>query len=58
MRLFDRTPIPKVPDTISDKQMADLHRRAEQASTESMFSPRNVARRRASNDQRSKAERS
>lgn len=49
---------PKMPDTISDEQMADLQRRARQADTESMFSKRNVARRLASNEQKSKADQS
>lgn len=53
MGLFSSAP--KVPNTISDKQMAGLRRRAEKASTESMFSTRNVARRLASNDQQRKA---
>ena len=44
----------KVPNTISDKKMADLRRRAERANKESMFSKRNVAKRLASNDQSSK----
>lgn len=46
---------PKVPDTISDKQMTALRRKAERANTESMFSRRNVARRLASNAQQKKA---
>ena len=45
----------KVPNTISNQQMAGLRRRAERANTESMFSRRNVARRLASNDQQRKA---
>jgi hypothetical protein len=44
----------KVPDTISDAQMAGLRRRAEKAA-EPMFSPRTVARRLASDNQRRKA---
>ena len=48
----------RAPNTISDQQMASLRRRADKASTESMFSQRNVARRLASNDQRRKALRS
>jgi hypothetical protein len=43
------------PNTISDKQMADLRRRAEKAQTESMFAKRAVDRRRASEAQRGKA---
>ena len=43
------------PDTISDKEMADLSRRAQRANTESMFSRRNVEKRLASEDQRKKA---
>jgi hypothetical protein len=46
---------PKVPNTISDKQRAELHRRANKAATESMFSKRNVERRKASQNQRSKS---
>jgi hypothetical protein len=46
---------PKVPNTISDRKMAELQRRARAAEKESMFSRRNVARRLASNDQRSKS---
>jgi len=53
MSLFSKEP--KVPNTISDEQMADLQRRGRKADTESMFSPRNVARRLASNEQRDKA---
>ena len=45
----------KVPNTISDRQMAALRRKAERANKESMFSKRNVARRLASNRQRGKA---
>lgn len=45
---------PKVPDTIGDKKMADLSRRARKADTESMFSKRNVERRLASNKQHDK----
>lgn len=48
-------PAPKVPSTISDKKMRELRRRAEKANKESMFSRRNVARRLASNNQRSKS---
>lgn len=47
---------PKVPSTVSDEQMADLRRRAEKANTESMFSPRNVKRRLASNRQQEQAD--
>lgn len=46
---------PKVPNTISDKEMQKLQRRAQQAEKESMFSKRNVGRRLASNEQRDKA---
>lgn len=46
---------PKVPNTISDRKMADLRRRAEKANRESMFSKRNVARRQADNRQRGKS---
>jgi hypothetical protein len=46
---------PKVPNTVSDRKMADLRRRAEKANKESMFSKRNVARRLASNDQQRKS---
>lgn len=46
---------PKVPETISDKQMAELQRRAEKANKESMFSKRNVAKRLAGNDQKKKS---
>jgi len=45
----------KVPNTISDKEMAKLRVRAEKANKESMFSKRNVARRLASNKQQSKS---
>lgn len=38
-------------NTISDKKMAELQRRARKADRESMFSKRNVARRLASNKQ-------
>jgi hypothetical protein len=44
-------PAPKVPNTISDKKMADLRRRAVKAHKD-WFSNRAVARRLASNDQR------
>lgn len=47
---------PRVPDTVSNAQMDDLRRRAEKANTESMFSPRNVARRKASDRQREQAD--
>jgi hypothetical protein len=43
---------PKVPNTISDKEMASLQKRARKADKESMFSRRNVARRLASDEQR------
>jgi len=42
-------------NTISDKQMKDLQRRAQKADKESMFSKRNVERRLASENQRSKS---
>ena len=45
----------KVPDTIGDKRMADLRRRAQKADKESMFSKRNVRRRLASNEQMRKS---
>lgn len=45
----------KVPNTISDKKMKDLQRRAQQAQKESMFSRRQVAQRQASEAQRKKA---
>lgn len=48
----------KPPNTISDKDMADLRRRAEKANTESMFSKRNVDRRLASNKQHDKRKQS
>lgn len=44
----------KVPNTISDKQMAALRRRAEKASP-GMFSPKVIAQRKASNRQRANA---
>jgi hypothetical protein len=47
---------PEVPNTISDKQMAGLRRRAEKANTESMFSRRNVQRRLVSNKQKDNAD--
>jgi hypothetical protein len=46
---------PKVPNTISDKKMRELQERARKANRESMFSQRNVARRQADNNQRSKS---
>ena len=46
---------PKVPNTISDKKMADLQRRARAAEKESIFSRRNVAKRQASNKQQSRS---
>lgn len=46
---------PKVPNTISDKDMAALKRRAEKASP-GMFDPKVVRQRLASEDQRSKAD--
>jgi hypothetical protein len=42
-------------NTISDKKMAELQRRAQKAQKESMFSKRQVAKRLASNDQRKKS---
>lgn len=45
---------PKVPNTISDKKMASLQRRAAKASTESWISGRAVAKRKAANAQFSK----
>jgi hypothetical protein len=47
---------PKVPNTITDEQWADLLHRAEHANTESMFSVRNVVRRFASNRQKRNAD--
>jgi hypothetical protein len=44
-----------VRNTISDKKMADLRRKAEKAQKESMFSKKQVAKRLASNKQRSKS---
>lgn len=49
---------PKVPDTISDAEMASLSRRAQKASKESMFSKRAVERRLKSNEQQEKREQS
>jgi len=46
------------PNTISDRKMADLQRRAQKANKESMFSKRNVEQRKASEAQRSKAKQS
>jgi hypothetical protein len=46
---------PKVPNTISDKKMAALQQRARAAQKDSMFSKRQVARRQADNNQRSKS---
>lgn len=46
---------PKVPDTISARKMADLQRRARAAEKESMFSKRQVAKRLASDKQRSRS---
>jgi hypothetical protein len=45
---------PKVPNTISDQQMADLRRRAEKVAPP-MFSAKSVARRLASNEQQKQA---
>lgn len=50
------TAMAKVPNTISDAQMAALRRKAEKASTESPFSKRNVARRQASSRQKDQAQ--
>ena len=44
----------KVPNTITDQQMADLRRRAEKVAPP-MFSTKAVARRLASNEQQKKA---
>jgi hypothetical protein len=52
MGLFSRTP--SVPNTISDKQMADLSRRA-QKSAPPMFSNKAVQQRLASTEQQRKA---
>jgi hypothetical protein len=46
---------PKVPNTISDKKMASLQRRGRAADKESMFSKRNVDRRKADAKQRGKS---
>jgi hypothetical protein len=46
---------PKVPNTVSDRKMADLRRKAEKASTGSMFSRKAVDQRLAGNKQRSKS---
>jgi hypothetical protein len=46
MTMFD-----KKNQAISDKKMDELRRRAEKANTESMFSKRNVERRKASSEQ-------
>jgi hypothetical protein len=46
---------PKVPNTISGKKMRELQERARKADREPVFSQRNVARRKADNDQRSKS---
>jgi len=43
-----------VPKTISDRQMADLQRRAQRAAPP-LFSPKTVAARKASEDQRRKS---
>lgn len=42
-------------NTISDKKMAQLQRRARKAEKESMFSKRQVSKRLASNEQRRKS---
>ena len=47
-----------VPSTISDQQMADLSRRAQQANPSSMFSDQAISRRAASNAQQRKADQS
>ena len=49
---------PKVPDTISDAEMASLSRRAQRASRESTLSKRAVERRKADAEQREKREQS
>jgi hypothetical protein len=46
---------PKVPNTVSDRKMADLQRRAQKAGREPMFSKRAVARRQADSKQRGKS---
>ena len=46
---------PKVPNTISDKKMAELRRRAAKGSMESWISGRAVARRLAASKQASKS---
>jgi hypothetical protein len=43
------------PNTISDKQMADLARRGQKAATGSIFSKAAVDRRKANDEQRRKA---
>ncbi|WP_433530468.1 hypothetical protein ACQPYA_30710 [Micromonospora sp. CA-263727] len=48
---------PTVPNTISDRQMADLSRRAQQANP-SMFTDAAIKRRLASQDQQRKADQS
>lgn len=48
---------PKVPNTISDRKMANLQRRAQQAAPP-MFSRQAVAQRKASEQQRRKARQS
>jgi hypothetical protein len=45
----------KVPGTIGEKRMADIRRRAQKAQRESMFSRRQVARRKADQRQRGKS---
>lgn len=55
MSWFSSTPDPKQINTISDKQMADLSRRAQRAQPDSMFSRRQVARRQADDSQRRKS---
>lgn len=49
---------PKVPDTISDAEMASLSRRAQRASRESVLSKRAVEKRRKDAEQREKREQS
>lgn len=45
----------RVPDTIGAKRMKDLQRRAQKAQKDSMFSKRQVDRRRADERQRGKS---
>jgi hypothetical protein len=46
---------PKVPDTIGKRRMEELQRRARKAEKDSIFSARQVARRKADQKQRSKS---